>query len=97
MVCVDAADAGDEPGRRIARALATLHVASDEATGRQLIDEGVPEDRVMVTGNPDGDDAVCVRVADALAGLCPAVPLAPASQVTGSPNQMRSRDAWETT
>lgn len=58
VVCIDgglpSADsprvAGD-PGRRIARALAALHVASSQAIGRQLVAEGVPANRVLVTGD----------------------------------------------
>ncbi|MFC3816220.1 UDP-N-acetylglucosamine 2-epimerase [Lysobacter sp. GCM10012299] len=56
VVCIDgglpgAQMAGDDPGRRIARSLAALHVASSTTTGRQLVAEGVPADRVLVTGN----------------------------------------------
>ncbi|MDI9240248.1 UDP-N-acetylglucosamine 2-epimerase [Lysobacter sp. LF1] len=58
VVCIDgglptddAATAVDDPGRRIARTLASLHVASDQSTGRQLVAEGVPAHRVIVSGN----------------------------------------------
>ncbi|GAA5075172.1 UDP-N-acetylglucosamine 2-epimerase [Lysobacter panacisoli] len=56
VVCVDggqsagAPTSADDPGRRIARALASLHVAPDQSTGRQLVAEGVPANRVIVTG-----------------------------------------------
>lgn len=58
VVCIDgglpSADsqrAAEDPGRRIARALASLHVASSQSTGRQLVAEGVPANRVLVTGD----------------------------------------------
>ncbi|QSX75812.1 UDP-N-acetylglucosamine 2-epimerase [Lysobacter arenosi] len=56
VVCIDSGPAaaqipGDDPGRRIARSLAALHVAPSATTGRQLIAEGVSADRVLVTGN----------------------------------------------
>ncbi|WP_441814506.1 UDP-N-acetylglucosamine 2-epimerase [Lysobacter sp. TAF61] len=57
VVCIDsgltdvAASPGDDPGRRIARALAALHVAPSTTTGRQLVAEGVAADRVLVAGN----------------------------------------------
>lgn len=58
VVCIDgglpSADSprvAEDPGRRIARALAALHVASSQATGRQLVSEGVPANRVLVTGD----------------------------------------------
>lgn len=58
VVCIDGglpasitAQIEDDPGRRIARTLASLHVASDQSTGRRLVAEGVPAHRVIVTGN----------------------------------------------
>jgi undecaprenyl-phosphate alpha-N-acetylglucosaminyl 1-phosphatetransferase/UDP-N-acetylglucosamine 2-epimerase len=56
VVCIDSGlaglqAAGDDPGRRIARSLAALHVAPSTTTGRQLVAEGVPAERVLVTGN----------------------------------------------
>ncbi|UNK49942.1 UDP-N-acetylglucosamine 2-epimerase [Lysobacter sp. S4-A87] len=57
VVCVDSGLAGtgivanDDPGRRIARSLAALHVAPSTTTGRQLVAEGVPAERVLVAGN----------------------------------------------
>ena len=57
VVCVDGglngagATTDDDPGRRIARALAALHVAPSTTTGRQLVAEGVPAERVLVAGN----------------------------------------------
>lgn len=95
VVCVDAAHANDEPGRRIARALAALHVASDESTSRQLIEEGVPADRVMVAGNQADDGDACARIADALACLRPADPTTHiAARDAGSPNPGRA-GMWE--
>ena len=62
VVCIDgglantsAPRAADDPGRRIARALASLHVASGQSAGRQLVAEGVPAHRVLVTGNAAPD------------------------------------------
>lgn len=64
VVCVDgglassaAPRSADDPGRRIARALAALHVASGQSAGRQLVAEGVPAHRVLVTNNA-GPDAL---------------------------------------
>ncbi len=58
VVCIDgglassaAPRAAEDPGRRIARALASLHVASGQSAGRQLVAEGVPANRVLVTHN----------------------------------------------
>ena len=62
VVCIDGGlantaspRAADDPGRRIARALASLHVASGQSAGRQLVAEGVPAHRVLVTGNAAPD------------------------------------------
>ncbi|WP_206860896.1 UDP-N-acetylglucosamine 2-epimerase [Lysobacter changpingensis] len=62
VVCIDggpantaAPRAAGDPGRRIARALAALHVASSQSTGRQLVAEGVPAHRVLVSGNAAPD------------------------------------------
>ncbi|GAB2496488.1 hypothetical protein GCM10027084_07150 [Pseudoxanthomonas sangjuensis] len=95
VVCVDAAHARDEPGRRIARALAALHVAPDESTSQRLIDEGVPADRVLVAGDPVDDGGACTRIVDALACLRPAdqALLAPA-RGAGAPNPGRA-GMWE--
>ncbi|HEY5851904.1 MAG TPA: UDP-N-acetylglucosamine 2-epimerase [Lysobacter sp.] len=57
VVCVDSGLNGnggatdEDPGRRIARGLAALHVAPSTTMGRQLVSEGVPADRVLVAGN----------------------------------------------
>ncbi|WP_189644599.1 UDP-N-acetylglucosamine 2-epimerase [Luteimonas gilva] len=54
VVCIDAdgaSGADDDPGRKMARALASLHVAQSASAERQLLAEGVPPERVLVTGN----------------------------------------------
>ncbi|MBU8978072.1 UDP-N-acetylglucosamine 2-epimerase [Lysobacter sp. MMG2] len=62
VVCIDgglahsaAPRSADDPGRRIARALAALHVASGQSAGRRLVAEGVPAHRVLVTGDAAPD------------------------------------------
>lgn len=71
VVCVDgglspptSSASGEDPGRRLARALASLHVASSQSAGRQLVAEGVPAERVLVSGAsaPDTLNAVLDRM-----------------------------------
>lgn len=56
VVCIDVGDGSAhplsaDPGRKVARSLAALHVAQSESAGRQLLAEGVPPERVLFTGN----------------------------------------------
>lgn len=54
VVCIDSdggSGAEDDPGRKMARSLASLHVAQNASAERQLLAEGVPPERVLVAGN----------------------------------------------
>jgi undecaprenyl-phosphate alpha-N-acetylglucosaminyl 1-phosphatetransferase len=58
VVCVEAGDAVgpvrerlDEATRRITSTLASLHFTPSESTGRQLVEGGVPADRIVVSGD----------------------------------------------
>ena len=42
----------EEMNRRVAGAIADLHLAATEGARRNLLAEGVPPDRILVTGNP---------------------------------------------
>ncbi|RDZ27424.1 UDP-N-acetylglucosamine 2-epimerase [Lysobacter silvisoli] len=102
VICVDPVvaradgEAIDEPSRRIALSLAALHVAADDDAGRQLIELGVPAERVLVAGDPDNDADACARVADALANLRPAAHTAvPSSWGAGSPLSSAADRAWQ--
>lgn len=58
VVHIDSAgEAGAMEGaeRKLARALATLHVTRDESASRELIAEGVPAERVLVAGDLAAD------------------------------------------
>lgn len=63
MVCIDTGSA-DDPGRKIARSMASLHIAQSESAGRQLLAEGVPPERVLMAGNTAIDtlDAALRRI-----------------------------------
>lgn len=58
VVCIDAGSderaspyLSADPGRKVARSLAALHVAQSESAERQLLAEGVPAERVLFAGN----------------------------------------------
>lgn len=57
VVCIDvgkndgSAPHLSDPGRKVARSLAALHVAQSESASRQLLAEGVPPERVLFAGN----------------------------------------------
>jgi undecaprenyl-phosphate alpha-N-acetylglucosaminyl 1-phosphatetransferase/UDP-N-acetylglucosamine 2-epimerase len=58
LVCIDheptghaGSDEAGEGGRKVVHALASMHVATSAAAGRRLLTEGVPGDRVMVSGD----------------------------------------------
>ncbi len=51
----------EEANRVLTSRLATLHFAPTESNRRTLLREGVPEDRVFVTGNPVVDALLTVR------------------------------------
>lgn len=57
LVCINDEPSGhlvgswpQQGGRKIIHALAAMHVATSEAAGRRLVTEGVPSDRVVVSG-----------------------------------------------
>ncbi|HJR72659.1 MAG TPA: UDP-N-acetylglucosamine 2-epimerase [Luteimonas sp.] len=66
QVPVVSVDSGgvDDPGRKMARSLASLHIAQSETAERQLLAEGVPADRVLVAGDTAMDtlDAALQRI-----------------------------------
>lgn len=64
VACVDSGSSGcknaesteaDEAVRKITRTLVSLHFASTESAGRELLTAGVPQERIEVTGTPTTD------------------------------------------
>jgi UDP-N-acetylglucosamine 2-epimerase (non-hydrolysing) len=66
----------EEINRRVAGAVADLHFAPTDSARRNLLREGVPPERVIVTGNPviDALQAVAARPYDVSSGPLASIP-----------------------